>query len=61
MAAKGKTTDGTTAKTAAAPARGRRARAVAKGKPSAKDAASDAARPGTRRPAPAKGDRKSVV
>ena len=65
MAAKGKTTDGRRAKTAAAPARGRRARAVAKDKPSAKpktkDAASAAARPGTRRPAPAKGRRAAVV
>lgn len=63
MAAKGKVSD----RTAAAPARGRRARAVAKGKPSAKpkpkteDAAAEAARPGARRPAPAKGRRTAVV
>lgn len=57
MAAKGKVSD----RTAAAPAKGRRARAVAKGKPSAKETASEAARPGARRPAPAKGRRTAVV
>lgn len=61
MAAKGKTTVGTRVKTAAAPAKGRRSKAVAKGKPRAKEAASEAARPGARRPAPAKGRRTAVV
>ncbi len=61
MAAKGKTTVGTRVKTAAAPAKGRRSKAVAKGTPRAKEAASEAARPGARRPAPAKGRRTAVV
>ena len=69
MAAKGKTTDGTRAKTAAAPAKGRRPKVVAKGKPPAKpsakpkteEAASEAAPPGTGRPAPAKGRRAALV
>ncbi len=65
MAAKGKTTVGTRIKTAAAPAKGRRSKAVAKGKPrakpEAKEAASEAARRGARRPAPAKGRRTAVV
>ena len=57
MAAKGKASD----RTAAAPAKGRRSKAVAKGKPRAKEAASEAARPAARRPAPAKGRRTAVV
>ena len=65
MVAKGKTTDGTRDKTAVAPAKGRRSKAVAKGKPSAKpkteETASEAAKPGARRPAPAKGPRAAVV
>ncbi len=69
MAARSKTTDGTRAKTAAAPAKGRRARAVAKDKPPAKppakpktkEAASETAGPGAGRPAPAKGRRAAVV
>lgn len=63
MAAKGKTTDGTRARSAAAPAKGRRSRAVAKGKPSAKpkDAASEAARPGAKRPAVAMGRRYAAL
>ncbi len=63
MAAKGKTMDGTRDKTAAAPAKGRRPKAMAKGKPGAKpkDAASEAAKPGARSPAPAKGRRTVVV
>jgi hypothetical protein len=65
MAARSKTTDGTRAKTAAAPAKGRRARAAAKDKPPAKprtkEAASETAGPGARRPAPVKGRRAAVV
>jgi hypothetical protein len=59
MAAKGKTTDGTRARGAAAPAKGRRSKAQTKAK--LKDAPSEAAKAGARRPPAAKERRVAVT